>query len=32
MSETSLNGTIYDFLVDHSVIEKRYTVLNIHEY
>ena len=30
-SEISLNGTVYDFSVDHSSIEKE-DILNIHEY
>ena len=29
--ETFLNGTVYDFLVDHSSVEKE-DILNIHEY
>ena len=31
MSEISLNGTVYDFSIDHSATEKEY-ILNIHEY
>ena len=30
-SETSLNGTVYDFSVDHSSIAKE-DILNINEY
>ena len=30
MSEISLNGTVYDFSVDHSPMEKE-DVLNIHK-
>ena len=30
-SEISLNGTVYDFSVDHSSIKKEY-ILNIHQY
>ena len=30
-SEISLNGTIYDFLVDHSSIKKE-GIFNIHQY
>ena len=30
-SETSFNGTIYDFSVDHSSIKKG-DILNIHQY
>ena len=30
-NEVSLNGTAYDFLVDHSLIEKE-EIFNIHQY
>ena len=30
-SEISLNGTVYDFLVDHSSIKKE-GIFNIHQY
>ena len=30
-SEMSLNGTVYDFLLDHSSIEKE-GILSVHEY
>ena len=30
-SEISLNGTVYDFSVDHSSIKKE-DILNIHQY